>query len=134
MQRANFYEMWSSIYTLEAVLDASPDRALRQGNSKLWRILWNDASAKITMYLRRPINTALDDESLAAELLAAERSRLYNEIMKISTFNNEAGEALWKNSASVRMVSSNIRHLVHALRAYLERERQFLMPRKGAAA
>jgi hypothetical protein len=133
MQRTNFYEMWSSIYTLEALLESSPDRALKNGNPKMWRILWEDASVKIISYLSRTTSVAGDEESLAGELLAAERMKLHNEIQKIAIFNAEAGESLWKNSASRYMVSTNIRYLVQALRGYLEQERRLMMPRKGAA-
>lgn len=128
----NFYEMWSSIYTLEAILDTSPDRALKRGHTKMWRILWEDASVKITAYLSRTSLGAAEEESLACELLAAERSKLRAEIQKISTFNAEAGDAIWKNSASMFMASTSIRCLVQALRAYLELERRYLMPQKGA--
>jgi hypothetical protein len=130
----SFYEMWSSIYTLEALLEAAPDRAIKMGNQTMWRILWDDASAKITAYLNRTTAADSDEESLSEEMLAAERRKLQNEIQKISTFNAEAGDALWKNSAALYLVSSNIRFLVHALRTYLEEERRLLMPRKGAAA
>ena len=129
-----FYEMWSSIYTLEALLEASPDQAIKMGNQKMWRILWDDASAKITTYLCRTTIADTNQESLSGEILAAERLKLRNEIQKISTFNSEAGEALWKNSAALYLVSSNIRFLVHALRNYLEQERRLMMPQKGAAA
>jgi hypothetical protein len=133
-QKAHFHEMWSSISMLEALLETSPDRALKKGNPKMWRIMWNDASAKIIEYLRGATITAYDEESLSGELLAAERSKLHYEIQKIAKFNAEAGDALWKNSASVSIVATNIRYLVHALRKYLEQERRYMMPRKGAAA
>ncbi len=128
-----FYEMWSSIYTLEALLESSPDRAIKAGNQKMWRILWEDASAKITTYLYRTPENQVDEESVRGDSLAVERMKLNNEIQKISTFNAEAGEALWKNSAAQFMVSTNIRFLVHALRTYLEQERRLTMPQKGTA-
>jgi hypothetical protein len=133
MHETNFYEMWSSIYTLEALLESSPDQTIKSGNQKMWRILWDDASAKITTYLHRSPMYDGSEESLTGEMLAAERSKLHKEIQKISTFNTEAGEALWKNSAARYMVSTNIRFLVHALRTYLEQERRLMMPQKGAA-
>jgi len=133
MQRNTFYEMWASLCTLEALLDASPERGMKAGNQKMWRILWDDASGKIAAYLCRPPAGTADDESFAEELLAAERTKLRNEIEKISTFNAEAGEALWKNSATIYMVSTNIRYLVIALRAYVEQERRYMMPTKGVA-
>ena len=128
-----FYEMLSSIYTLEALLEASPERAIKMGNPKMWRILWDDASTKINTYLCRTTAADSDEESLSRELLAAERMKLKNEIQKISTFNTEAGDAIWKNSAALYLVSSNIRFLVQALRSYMEQERRLMMPQKGAA-
>jgi hypothetical protein len=130
----NFYEMWSSIYTLEALLETLPDRTIKKGNPKMVRILWEDASAKITSYLCQTSGAGNAGESLSEDLLMVERLKLQNEIQKISTFNAEAGEALWKNSAASYLVSSNIRFLVHALRTYLEQERRLMMPQKGVAA
>jgi hypothetical protein len=125
--------MVSSIYTLEALLELSPDKGMRTGNRKMWRALWEDASNKISAYLRSVTIAACDDESLTAELLAAERSKLHNEIQKISTFHTEAGDALWENSSSLYMVATNIRCLVQALRSYVEKERRFMIPQRGAA-
>ncbi|HLP15388.1 MAG TPA: hypothetical protein VK470_03955 [Bacteroidota bacterium] len=131
-QQISFYEMLAGIHTLEALLESLPHRTIRPGSSKLWRILWDDASGKIAAYLLRTSSVPSEGDMLEVLPLEEERIRLRRDIMKISQFNVEAGEALWRNSAAVYMVSANLRLFVQSLRTYLEHERRLMMPRKGA--